>query len=119
MAPVFTDTELKKLLGHKKIECLHPCHEQGTCPCCDFYTWKCWFCDYCKYCCLWAEKQREKIECIKEDKMDAKKLGAMDSKLDPRPWCLNCSSLVEKPTLKRKAADSEGGVCKKLDTKKV
>ena len=119
MDSVLTDQELKKLLGNKRMECLHPywSHEQGTCPCCDFYTWRCWFCDYCKYCCLWNEEQREKIECTREDKMDAKKLSSMDSKLDPRPWCINCFVLTEKNPQKRKATDFNEGVCKA--TKKV
>lgn len=76
-----SDEELKKRLGSKTTEILHPftSKHQGTCNHCNYYLWKCWLCDCCLYCCQWMENEREKLECIKETKLDCKKMEAIQT----------------------------------------
>ena len=96
-----SDEELKKRLGSKITDILHPftSEHQGTCTHCDYYLWKCWLCDCCLYCCQWKENEREKLECIKENKLDHEKLKTVET-----------SEKLEK--MKRKSNSTEEFDCK-------
>ena len=70
MSSILTDNELKKLLGRKRFEILHPFASDREGTCCDYYTQLCWLCDCCKYCCQWSEEQRETIQSLKEERLN-------------------------------------------------
>lgn len=92
MSSILTDNELKNSLGKKRFEILHPFASDREGTCCNYYTKLCWLCDCCKYCCRWNEKQRENMECAKEDRLDLIKLS--------------------KVTLKRQTEEKEQSNCK-------